>query len=109
MNDLNTVVLEGRLVKDPVTGTAKNEKPYTFLTLANNRFYRDPADASGDTWKESTAYFDVRSFNGLSDELAELGSGEKVRITGKLARSPRYVGEQKIYEVFVAPTSFEKL
>lgn len=94
MNDLNSIIVEGRLVKDPVTGTGKNEKPYAFCTIASNRFYKKPED---EVWQEDTTFIDVRSFNGVSERLAEAKVGQVIRTVGRLAMEKDDEGKNRHY------------
>lgn len=79
MNDLNSVILEGRLVKDPVSGSTTNGSPYCFATIASNRFYK-----KDDVWVESTLYYDVRTFGTLAENFKLAEKGRKVRVVGRL-------------------------
>lgn len=82
MNDLNSIIIEGRLVREPVSGTSKSGKPFCFGTIASNRFYKE--DPEGDTWKEATTFVDIRAFNGISEQLMKSPKGSKVRVVGRL-------------------------
>lgn len=74
MNDLNTVVINGRLVKDAETQVV-NEKNFIKFAVANNRQHGE---------KEETNYFDV-TYVTKSDKLTQyLTKGTKLSIAGEL-------------------------
>jgi len=82
MNNLNSVIIEGRLVKKPVSGEGRNGKPYSFATIASNRWYKPNNEE--DIWREQTTYIDIRAFNGISEALSKSDSGTKVRVIGRI-------------------------
>lgn len=80
MNDLNSIIIEGRLVKDVVTGTGKNDQPYSFGRIASNHYYR-----KDDIWVEQTCFLDFKSFGLVSETIAKRKIGDKMRLIGRLS------------------------
>jgi len=80
MNSLNSIILEGNLVRDPeLKETGKGKKLCTF-TVASNRFFK-----LGDEYQKEVSYFDITTWERLAEVCAEyLKKGRGVRITGRL-------------------------
>lgn len=80
MNNLNSILLEGNLVRDPElkytpTGTAVCE-----MTIASNRFFKKDAEPV-----QEVSYFAVTTWARLAEVCAEyLTKGRGVRIVGRL-------------------------
>ena len=83
MNDLNEVVIEGKLVKDPELKWIKqNETAVCKFTVAVNKRYKDK---SGGDWKEDTSYFLIETWRGVAISCSKyLKKGRGVRIVGEL-------------------------
>lgn len=82
MNNLNNVVIEGRLVRDASEGyrTGKNGTPYGEFTIAVNESRK-----VGDEWKEETSFIDCHGFGkGYDYAVPRMTKGSVVRIVGKL-------------------------
>ncbi len=82
MNNLNSVLLEGNLVKDPelaVVGELKHE--LAKFTIAVNRYYKD----SGGTSKQEVMFIGVDAWGTLGKNcLTYLTKGRGVRVVGRL-------------------------
>lgn len=87
MNSLNSLIIEGNMVRDPISKeTAKGTSVCTF-SIASNRFYQ----LNNQTSKE-TSYFDVETWADLADLCKENGSkGRGVRVVGRL-KQDRWTG-----------------
>lgn len=82
MNDLNSVIMEGRLTRDPITGQAENGKKYVFCSIASNRFSKMEEEGK---WRQFTTYTDIRAFEPhLPEGIEKLSKGDKVRVAGTL-------------------------
>jgi single-strand DNA-binding protein len=83
MNNLNSILIEGCLVRDPIFRmTAKGIALCTF-SIATNRFYRQ----EGNMEKE-TSYFDVESWTTLAEKCKTCGrKGRGVRVVGRLRQN----------------------
>lgn len=80
MNSLNSILVEGNLVRDPVVSqTPKGTQVCTF-SVASNRFYR----VENETQKE-VSFFDVEVWSRLAENCGEtLHKGRGVRVVGRL-------------------------
>ncbi|MDR2782277.1 MAG: single-stranded DNA-binding protein [Treponema sp.] len=80
MNNLNSVLIEGNLVRDPLLkSTAKGMSVCTFR-LASNRFYRQD-----NMLEKEVSFFDVESWSKLAENCFNLGrKGRGVRVVGRL-------------------------
>ena len=77
---INTVTLQGRVVKDCVLLETKNGKPYTEGTLAVHEYYKQ-----GNGWNEKTHYIDFSIFGLRADQVVRrLKKGVLVTIQGQL-------------------------
>jgi single-strand DNA-binding protein len=82
MNNLNHVLLSGRLTADPEP--FKDGKVARF-SIAVNRSIRDDSDGS---WREEVSFFSCAAFNGIATRvLSKLVRGDKVVIVGRLDQS----------------------
>ena len=80
MNNLNSIIIEGNLVRDPLLrSTAKGTSLCTF-SIASNRFYKQ------DTGLENeVSFFDVETWAKLAESCYSLGhKGRGVRVVGRL-------------------------
>ena len=91
MNSLNSILVEGNLVRDPVlTQTPKGTQVCSF-SVASNRFYR----VENETQKE-VSFFDVEVWAKLAETCNEqLRKGRGVRIVGRLKQDRWSDGEGK--------------
>lgn len=97
MNDMNSVILEGRLTKDPYVGTTRNDNPFIALTLANNQYYKGEEDQQ---WIQKVCYMDCSLFGKLTNTFNAV-KGDKVRVVGNLTMDDFYKIRIKVdhYEV----------
>jgi len=80
MNNLNSIILEGNLVKDPVMKITPNGHSVTTFTIATNRFYKQNDKMVGEV-----SYFDTESWGKLAETCADiLKKGRGVRVVGRL-------------------------
>jgi len=97
MNDLNSILIEGRLTADPTTSyTSKGTALCTF-SIAINRFYRQDQEI-----KEETSFLDIEAWGRLAENCGEyLHIGRGVRIVGRL-RQDRWDSAGQIRSKIVA-------
>jgi single-strand DNA-binding protein len=99
MNYLNSVLIEGNLVRDPeLKYTPKGAAVCTF-SLASNRYFKQDEET-----KEEVAYIDVTTWSRLAEVCGEyLKKGRGVRVVGRLKQdrwtSPEGQGRSKVYIV----------
>jgi len=80
MNNLNSILIEGNLVRDPeLRSTPKGTSVCTF-TMASNRYYQSP-----NGFEKETSFFDVESWGKLAEAVYEKGKkGRGCRVVGRL-------------------------
>jgi len=88
MNNLNSILIEGNLVRDPLLrSTPKGTQVCTF-TLASNRFYKQDSGL-----EKEVGFFDVESWARLAENCYSLGrKGRGVRVVGRL-KQDRWNGQ----------------
>jgi single-strand DNA-binding protein len=80
MNNLNSILLEGNLVRDPEISYTPKGAPVCNFTVACNRYYKQ-----GEELEEEVSYFDVTVWNRLAEVCKEyLAKGRGVRVVGRL-------------------------
>jgi single-strand DNA-binding protein len=89
VNSLNSILLEGNLVKDPESKTLSTGTQVCNFTLASDRFYKQ----SEGTEKE-VSFFDVEAWARLGLACAQnLKKGRGVRVVGRLKQDRWTDGE----------------
>jgi single-strand DNA-binding protein len=80
MNNLNSILIEGNLVRDPLLrSTSKGTSVCTF-TLASNRFFRQDSGM-----EKEVGFFDVETWAKLAEHCYNQGhKGRGVRVVGRL-------------------------
>ena len=80
MNNLNSILIEGNLVKDPLYRTTPKGTPLCTFTLASNRFFKQDSGL-----EKEVGFFDVESWAKLAENCYSLGrKGRGVRVVGRL-------------------------
>lgn len=80
MNNLNSILIEGNLVRDPELSYTPKGTAVCKFTVACNRFYKQDQE----TQKE-VSYFDVTTWTRLAEVCGEyLKKGRGVRVVGRL-------------------------
>ena len=88
MSDLNHLVLEGRLVRDAVFRTTKNEKRVALFTFAVNKT-RKAADGS---FYDEVYYFPTSVFVSSDKFASHLKKGQPLLIEGYLKQNSKEIG-----------------
>jgi single-strand DNA-binding protein len=98
MNNLNFIVIEGRLTKDPETRHTQSGTPVTTFSIASNR-----ARKVDNEWKESVCFINCVAWQGWSEAAAKMKKGELCIVEGFLnQRSWEKDGQKKtVLEVVV--------
>jgi single-strand DNA-binding protein len=87
MNNLNSILIEGNLVRDPLSRTTPKGTALCTFTLASNRFYKQDAQ-----YEKEVGYFDVESWGKLAENCYNLGrKGRGVRVVGRI-KQDRWTG-----------------
>jgi single-strand DNA-binding protein len=80
MNNLNSILLEGNLVRDPVLKNTAKGTPVCTFSVASNRFFKQD-----DGLEKEVSYFDVETWARLAENCRDLGhKGRGVRVVGRL-------------------------
>ena len=80
MNSLNSILLEGNLVRDPESKTLSTGTQVCNFTLASDRFYKQ-----NESLEKEVSYFDVEAWSRLGLTCAQnLKKGRGVRVVGRL-------------------------
>ena len=98
MNNLNQILLEGHLTRDPEIWKTKNEKTICKFSVASNRYL--PKDDG--EFSEDVSYFDITAWDLLAESCGEeLKKGRGVRIIGRLKQDRWEQDGQKRSRVFI--------
>jgi len=80
MNNLNSILIEGNLVKDPLYRTTPKGTPLCTFTLASNRYFKQDTGL-----EKEVGFFDVETWAKLAENCYNLGhKGRGVRVVGRL-------------------------
>jgi single-strand DNA-binding protein len=80
MNNLNSVLLEGIMIKDPELKSSPKGVSICTFTIGSNRYFKDD---SGVVKEESL--FEVKAYGKLAESCHELGKkGRGTRVVGRL-------------------------
>ncbi len=80
MNNLNSIILEGNLTKDPIVDQTTKGTPVCRFTVASNRFYKTEGER-----QEEVGFFEVETWSRLAETCSEyLSRGRGVRVVGRL-------------------------
>jgi len=95
----NSVLIEGNIVRDPVTKTIPSGTTVCNFTIASNRFYK-----KGEDFEKETSYFDIQCWGKIADYVnMSCGKGTPVKILGRLKQDRwQQEGQNKSRIVIVA-------
>ncbi|MGO8695485.1 MAG: single-stranded DNA-binding protein [Rectinemataceae bacterium] len=80
MNSLNSILLEGNLVRDPESKTLATGTKVCDFTVASDRFYKQ-----NEEMEKEVSYFDIEAWARLGQACSEnLKKGRGVRVVGRL-------------------------
>jgi single-strand DNA-binding protein len=80
MNNLNQILIEGNLVRDPELKHTPKGTPICTFSVASNRFYKQD-----DEFQKEVSFFDVTAWTELAQNCAgTLKKGRGVRVIGRL-------------------------
>ena len=81
MNSLNSILVEGNLVRDPAVKTTPTGSQVCDFTLATNRFYKSGEEG----FEKEVSYFDIEAWSRLGAACSQnLKKGRGVRVVGRL-------------------------
>lgn len=80
MNNLNSILIEGNLTKDPESYTTPNGNSLCKFSLASNRYYK-----KDDDYQQEVSFFTIECWAKLAEScITYLHKGRAVRIIGRL-------------------------
>jgi single-strand DNA-binding protein len=80
MNSLNSILVEGNLVRDPDFRETPNGTPLCTFSIASNRYFRKE-----EQMEKEVSFFDVQTWAKLAENCGNLGrKGRGVRVVGRL-------------------------
>jgi single-strand DNA-binding protein len=81
MNALNSIILEGNVVRDPELHTTPKGTAICQFSVAVNRWFK----TQGDQVEKEVSFFDVTAWGKLGEQVQEKGNkGRGVRVVGRL-------------------------
>jgi len=87
MNNLNSILIEGNMVRDPLFRSTQKGTSVCNFTIASNRFYKQDSNL-----EKEVGFFDVEVWGKLADACASYGrKGRGVRVVGRL-KQDRWTG-----------------
>ncbi|OQY38779.1 MAG: single-stranded DNA-binding protein [Spirochaetaceae bacterium 4572_7] len=90
MNSLNSLLLEGHLVKDPTERRTPQDVLICNFSIAVNRSYKKEDD-----YVQEVSFFDIETWSTLAENcLKHLCKGRGVRVVGRL-KQDRWLGEDE--------------
>ncbi len=89
MNDLNSILMEGNLTRDPVLSTTPQGSSVCNFSMGSHHLYKRE-----DEQRKETSFFDVEVWSKLGENCAEyLRKGRGVRVVGRLKQDRWKDGE----------------
>ena len=87
MNNLNSILIEGNLVRDPLLRSTPKGTQVCTMSLASNRFYKQDSG-----FEKEVSFFDVETWSRLAEACYSKGKkGRGVRVVGRL-KQVRWTG-----------------
>ena len=83
MNNLNSILIEGNLVRDPILRSTSKGTQLCTMSLASNRYYKQDTG-----FEKEVSFFDVETWAKLAEACHAKGKkGRGVRVVGRLKQS----------------------
>jgi single-strand DNA-binding protein len=80
MNNINSIVVDGNLVRDPETKTTPKGTALCTFSIATNRYFKQDSGL-----EKEVSYFNVESWGKLAESVSNHGrKGRGVRVVGRL-------------------------
>jgi single-strand DNA-binding protein len=87
MNNLNSILIEGNMVRDPTLRTTPKGTAVCHFSLASNRFFKQDSGL-----EKEVSFFEVETWARLAEACNNLGKkGRGVRVVGRL-KQDRWTG-----------------
>jgi len=85
MNNLNSILIEGNLVRDPLLRSTQKGTQLCSMILASNRYYKLDSNSN---FEKEVSFFDVESWSKLAEACYAKGKkGRGVRVVGRLKQN----------------------
>jgi single-strand DNA-binding protein len=83
MNNLNSILIEGNMVRDPTFRSTPKGTPVCTFSLASNRFFKQDSGL-----EKEVSFFEVETWAKLAESCYNLGrKGRGVRVVGRLKQA----------------------
>ena len=83
MNNLNSILIEGNLVREPIFKSTAKGTPVCSFTIASNRFSKQDSNI-----EKEVGFFDVEAFSKMAESSRNQGhKGRGVRVVGRLKQN----------------------
>jgi single-strand DNA-binding protein len=80
MNNLNSILIEGNLVRDPETRTTPKGTAVSTFSIASNRYFKQDSGM-----EKEVSFFNVETWAKVAETVGKLGrKGRGVRVVGRL-------------------------
>jgi len=80
MNNLNSILIEGNIVREPELRTLTKGTPVSTFQIATNRYYKQETGM-----EKEVSYFNAETWSKLAEACRDKGSkGRGVRVVGRL-------------------------
>ena len=80
MNNLNSILIEGNLVRDPLLRSTPKGTQVCTMSLASNRYYKQESG-----YEKEVSFFDVETWSRLAEACYAKGrKGRGIRVVGRL-------------------------
>ena len=87
MNNLNSILIEGNMVRDPLLRSTPKGASVCHFSIASNRFYKQDSNL-----EKEVGFFDVEAWGKLGETCSNQGrKGRGVRVVGRL-KQDRWTG-----------------
>jgi single-strand DNA-binding protein len=106
MNNINSILIEGNIIRDPVMKTTPKGTSVCTFTIANNRYYKE---GDGTELEKEVSFFDVETWARLAEACYSKGKkGRGVRVVGRLKQNRWADTDGKEYsKIFIVPEHVE--
>ena len=89
MNNLNSVLIEGNMVRNPLIRATPKGTSVCNFTIASNRYYKQGQDPN---FEKEVGFFDIETWGKLAEICSNQGrKGRGVRVVGRL-KQDRWTG-----------------
>jgi single-strand DNA-binding protein len=104
MNHLNSILLEGELVRNPQYSLDKEGGPACSFSLASKRYFKNQSG-----FETETSYFDIETTGKLASQCKEQGrEGRGIRVVGRLKQEHGLNAEGKpVFRILVVAEHVE--